>query len=164
MSISSTLRIGAVLFLMSFGLGLSAQVDVVVVFGTVKDMNSSKKLDGVTITIFKNGGKLVEVPTNASGKYEVNLDYGAEYKVMCSKAGFVGKNISIDTRNIPEEERQGGHGMNIDFTMMTDLPGVDFSVLLEPFGKAKYDGATGNFAWDMEYINRMRDAQARLLK
>lgn len=141
-----------------------AQVDVVVVFGTVKDMTSSKKLDGVTITVFKNGGKLVEVPTNASGKYEVNLDYGAEYKIMCSKAGYIGKNISIDTRNIPEEERQGGHGMNIDFTMMVNIPDVDFSILNEPFGKAKYVGATGNFEWDMDYTNRMRDAQARLLK
>ncbi len=141
-----------------------AQVDVVVVFGTVKDMSTAKKLDAVTITVFKNGAKLVDVPTNASGKYEVNLDYGAEYKIMCSKTGFVGKNISIDTRNIPEEERQGGHGMNIDFTMMAEIPDVDFSILQEPFGKAKYVGATGNFEWDMDYTNRMRDAQARLLK
>lgn len=141
-----------------------AQVDVVVVFGTVKDLSTSKKIDGVTITVYKNGAKLVEVPTNASGKYEVNLDYGSEYKVMCSKKGYVSKNIAIDTRNIPEEERQGGHGMNIDFTMLQELPGVDFSILQEPFGKAKYVGATGNFEWDMDYTNRMRDAQVRLLK
>ncbi|HMC97351.1 MAG TPA: hypothetical protein VKG92_06860, partial [Flavobacteriales bacterium] len=111
-------RVCAVLILALSAVSLSAQVDVVLVFGTVKDMSTAKKLDGVIITVFKNGGKLVEVPTNASGKYEVNLDYGAEYKIMCSKAGYVGKNIAIDTRNIPEEERQGGHGMNIDFTMM----------------------------------------------
>ena len=120
-------------------LSAHAQVDVVMVYGTVKDFSTAKKLEGVTIAVFKNGGKLVEIPTNASGKYEVNLDYGAEYKVMCSKAGYVSKNIAIDTRNIPEEDRQGGHGMNIDFTMMQDIPGVDFSVLLEPFGKAKYN-------------------------
>lgn len=141
-----------------------AQVDNVMVYGTVKDMSTAKKLDGVTVTVFKNGAKLVEVLTNASGKYEVNLDYGADFKVMCSKPGFVGKNINIDTRNVPEEERQGGHGMNIDFTMMVEIQGVDYSVLLEPFGKANYVGATGNFEWDMEYTGRMRDAQAKLLK
>ncbi|MCB0763169.1 MAG: carboxypeptidase regulatory-like domain-containing protein [Flavobacteriales bacterium] len=86
---------------------LTAQVDNVMVYGTVKDMSTAKKLDGVTVTVFKNGAKLVDVVTNASGKYEVNLDYGADFKVMCSKPGFVGKNISIDTRNVPEEERQG---------------------------------------------------------
>lgn len=137
---------------------------MVVVFGTVKDFSTAKKLEGVTITVFKNGGKLVEVPTNASGKYEVNLDYGAEYKVMCSKTGYVSKNIAIDSRNIPEEERAGGHGMNIDFTMMAELTGVDYSVLLEPFGKAKYNAAAGTIEWDIEYTNRMRDAQSRLLK
>jgi hypothetical protein len=141
-----------------------AQVDVVMVYGTVKDLSSAKKIDGVTISVFKNGAKLIEVPTNASGKYEVNLDYSAEYKVMCSKKGFVSKNIVIDTRNIPEEERQGGHGMNIDFTMLQELPGVDFSILQEPFGKAKYVGATGNFEWDMDYTNRMREAQVQLMK
>ena len=141
-----------------------AQLDVVTVFGTVKDNVSQRKLEGVTITVYKNGAKLLEVQTNASGKYEVNLDYGSDYKVMCAKTGFVGKNITIDTRNVPEEERAGGHGMNIDFTMMVEIQGVDYSILNEPFGKAKYVGAAGNFEWDMEYTARMRDAQARLMK
>ncbi|MCB0763168.1 MAG: hypothetical protein KDB84_00570, partial [Flavobacteriales bacterium] len=48
--------------------------------------------------------------------------------------------------------------------MMTEIDGVDYSVLLEPFGKANYTAASGNFEWDMEYTNRMRDKQARLLK
>ncbi len=141
-----------------------AQLDNVMVYGTVKDMSTAKKLDGVTVSVFKNGAKLVDVQTNASGKYEVNLDYGADYKIMCSKSGFVGKNISIDTRNVPDEERLGGHGMNIDFTMMAEIQGVDYSILLEPFGMAQYVKASGNFEWDMEYTARMRDAQARLLK
>ncbi|MEZ4738201.1 MAG: hypothetical protein R2818_02335 [Flavobacteriales bacterium] len=140
----------------------TGQVDNVLIYGTVKDLTSSKKLDDVTVTVFKNGAKLIDVPTNASGKYEINLDYGADYKIVVAKAGFVGKNIKIDTRNIPEEDRQGGHGMNIDFSMLTDLPGIDYSILNEPFGMAAYkDGA---FTWDIDYTNRMRDAQARLMK
>ncbi|MCB0766068.1 MAG: hypothetical protein KDB95_02545 [Flavobacteriales bacterium] len=141
---------------------VGAQVDNVMIYGTVKDLTSSKKMDGVSVVVFKNGAKLIEVPTNASGKYEVNLDYGADYKILVAKSGFVGKNITIDTRNVPEEERQGGHGMNIDFSIMSDLPGIDYSVLNEPFGMAKYTG--GTFTWDLEYTNRMRDAQARLMK
>ena len=48
---------------------LSAQVDNVYVYGTVKDYTTSKKLDGVTVTVYKNGGKLAEVVTSANGKY-----------------------------------------------------------------------------------------------
>ncbi len=158
------LRRSLLLFALLCTLPAIAQVDNVIVFGTVKDMTTAKKLDGVTVTVFKNGAKLVDVVSNASGKYEVNLDYGADYKVMCSKPGFVGKNITINTKEVPEEERSGGHGMNIDFTMMAELSGVDYSILLEPFGKARFDKATGNFEWDIEYTNRMRDAQAKLLK
>lgn len=152
----------AVLALLVLGPLASAQVDNVLIYGTVKDLTSSKKLDGVTVTVFKNGAKLIDVPTNASGKYEINLDYGSDYKIMVSKGGFVGKNITIDTRNVPEEERQGGHGMNIDFSMLSDLPGIDYSILNEPFGKANY--SSGAFAWDIEYTNKMRDAQARLMR
>lgn len=164
LSVLSALRTGFVALVLLCAFPVLAQVDNVMVYGTVKDMTTAKKLDGVVVTVFKNGGKLVEVNTNASGKYEVNLDYGADYKIMCAKPGFVGKNITIDTRNVPEEERSGGHGMNIDFTMMAELSGVDYSILLEPFGKAKYEKATGNFEWDIDYTTRMRDAQAKLLK
>ncbi|MDQ3100593.1 MAG: hypothetical protein M3R08_04345, partial [Bacteroidota bacterium] len=134
------------------------------VYGTVKDLSTAKKLDGVTVSVYKDGAKLVDVLTNASGKYELNLDYGADYKVVVGKGSYIGKNITIDTRNVPEEERQGGHGMNIDFTMMSEIQGVDYSILLEPFGKSKYEKATGTFEWDHEYTNRMRDAVARLMK
>ena len=48
-------------------LAVAAQVDNVMVFGTVKDMTTAKKLDGVTVTVFKNGAKLVDVMSNASG-------------------------------------------------------------------------------------------------
>ena len=92
--------------LLLIALGASAQVDNVLIYGTVKDLTSSKKLDGVTVTVYKNGAKLIDVPTNASGKYEVNLDYGSDYKSMVGKSGFVGKNITIDTRNIPGDKVQ----------------------------------------------------------
>ena len=60
------LRACVALTLVCSAASLAAQIDVVLVFGTVKDMSTAKKLDGVIITVFKNGGKLVEVPTNAS--------------------------------------------------------------------------------------------------
>ncbi|MCB9170179.1 MAG: hypothetical protein H6594_07505 [Flavobacteriales bacterium] len=145
-------------------LGATAQVDNVYVYGTVKDYSSGKKLDGITVTVYKNGAKLTDVVTNASGKYEFNLDYGADYKIMYAKPGLVGKNIQIDTRNIPEEERVGGHGMNIEMTLFSELPGIDFAVLDKPIGKAKFDPATNEVTWDLEYTEQIRNEIARLMK
>lgn len=140
------------------------QVDNVYVYGTVKDYVSSKKLDGITVTVFKNGGKLTEVVTNASGKYEFNLDYGSDYKLVYSKPGMVSKNISIDTKNIPEEERVGGHGMNVEMTLFAELPGIDFSVLQQPIGKAKFDPTTKEVTWDLQYTEQVRAEIQRLMK
>ncbi|MBK9758843.1 MAG: hypothetical protein IPO90_02435 [Flavobacteriales bacterium] len=143
---------------------LSAQVDNVYVYGTVKDYTTSKKLDGVTVTVYKNGGKLAEVVTSANGKYEFNLDYGSDYKLTYSKSGIISKNISIDTKNIPEEERVGGHGMNVEMTLFQELPGIDFSVLQQPIGKAKFDPASKEVTWDLQYTEQVRSEIARLMK
>jgi hypothetical protein len=142
---------------------LGQGVDIVYVYGTVKDYTSSKKLDGVTVSVFKNGAKLAETTTNASGKYEFNLDYGSDYKIVYGKTGVVAKNITIDTRNIPEEERVGGHGMNVEMTLFNELPGMDFSVLQQPIGKAKFDAATSEVTWDLQYTEQIRSEIARLM-
>ncbi len=151
-------------FLLLGTLIASAQVDNVYVYGTVKDYVSSKKLDGITVTVFKNGAKLAEVVTSASGKYEFNLDYGSDFKLVYSKPGMVSKNISIDTKNIPEEERVGGHGMNVEMTLFQELPGIDFSILQQPIGKAKFDPTTKEVTWDLDYTNQVRSEIARLMK
>jgi hypothetical protein len=140
------------------------QVDVVYVYGTVKDYSTSKKIDDVTVTVFKNGAKMIDVRTNASGKYELNLDYGADYKILYSKDGVVDKNITIDTRNIPEEDRVGGHGINVEMTLFPTIPDLDFSVLDKPIGKAKYDTSTGDVQFDMEYTAAIKNEIARLMK
>jgi hypothetical protein len=46
-----------------------AQIDNVYVYGTVKDYNSSKKLDGVTVNVIKDGAPFTSVVTSANGKY-----------------------------------------------------------------------------------------------
>lgn len=138
--------------------------DVVYIYGTVKDYYSSKKIDGVTVTVLKNGSKLMEVRTNASGKYDVNLDYGADYRLVYSKQGLVSKSIAMDTRNVPEEDRVGGHGFNLEMTLFNDLPGVDFSVLDQPIGKAQYYPDKSEVAWDIAYTEKIRSEVNRLMK
>ncbi len=158
------LRTFFVLLLLFFGLQASAQVDNVYVYGTVKDYNTSKKLDGINVTVFKDGTKLTTVVTSANGKYEFNLDYGYEYKLLFDKPGMVGKNVAINTRSIPEEDRVGGLAMNVEMTLFQDIPGIDFKLLQQPIGKSKYDPTTHMLAWDLEYTEQIRSEMARLLK
>ncbi|HRN35433.1 MAG TPA: hypothetical protein PLL18_00780, partial [Flavobacteriales bacterium] len=141
---------------------LQAQIDNVYVYGTVKDYNTAKKLDGVTVTVYKDGAVLNSVVTSANGKYEYNLDYGYDYKIVFSKPGIVGKNVSINTKGIPDEDRQGGLAMNVEMTLFQDIPGIDYSILQQPIGKSKYDPSTGMLAWDLQYTEQMRAELRRL--
>lgn len=140
------------------------QVDNVYVYGTVKDYNTSKKLEGVTITVYKNGGKLAETVTSANGKYEFNLDYGSDYKLVYEKAGMVSKNITMDTKNVPEEDRVGGQGMNVELTMFANIPDVDFSILQQPIGKCKFDPVQKVLIYDQAYTDQIRAELTRLMK
>ncbi len=158
-----SLWVAFTLILTTLSYQASAQ-DVVYIYGTVKDYYTSKKIDGVTVTVYKNGSKLTEVITNASGKYEVNLDYGADYKLVYSKNGLVSKSIAMDTRNVPEEDRIGGHGFNLEMTLFGDLPGIDFKVLEQPIGKAQYYPDKGEVAWDIAYTEQVRNEVNRLMK
>jgi len=151
------------LFLAAAG-ALQAQVDNVYVYGTVKDYTTSKKLDGVNVTVYKDGAKLNSVVTSANGKYEFNLDYGYDYKILYEKPGMVGKNVSINTKGIPDTDRQGGLAMNVEMTLFQDIPGIDFSILQQPIGKSKYDAGTGMLAWDLAYTEQMRAELTRLQK
>ncbi len=157
-------RLFALVAPLLFAVSAQGQVDVVYIFGTVKDYFSAKKIDGVTVTVYKNGAKLTDIHTNASGKYDVNLDYGADYKLVYSKPGMVSKIISLDTRNVPEEERLGGHGFNLEMTLFNDMPDVDFSILQQPIGKAKYDAVKGEVTWDFAYTEQIRNEVNRLMK
>jgi hypothetical protein len=158
-------RTAVLLFLLFCVAGSAgAQVDNIYVYGTVRDYTTSKKMDGITVTVLKNGEKLSEVVTSANGKYEFNLDYGNEYKLVYSKVGIVGRNVTIDTRNIPEENRAGGLAMNVEMTLFNELPGVDFSFLQQPSGKSKYDPTTGSLAWDIDYTAQMKSQMDKMFK
>ncbi len=154
----------ALFLLMLSGTAAQAQMDNVYVYGTVKDYTTAKKLDGVTVTVFKDGTKFASVVTSANGKYEYNLDYGYEYKLLFEKPGMVGKNVTINTRSIPEEQRVGGLAMNVEMTLFTDIPGIDYTILQQPIGKSKYDPGTQMLAWDLQYTEQMRAELDRLQK
>ena len=158
------LRSFLMLLLLCVAALVNAQVDNIYVYGTAKDRTSMKKMDGVTVTVFKDGVQQSNVITSSNGKYEFNLDYGHQYKLVYSKAGIVSRNVSIDTRNIPDQEKAGGLAMNVEMTLFATLPGMDFSLADQPIGISKFDPATGNLAWDNDYTTQMQSKLDQMFK
>ncbi|MBK9176546.1 MAG: hypothetical protein IPM46_09455 [Flavobacteriales bacterium] len=157
-------RFAAVLALCS-SVALRAQESDCLVYGVVKDFATAERFMGFSVeAIDRKWGRRVEAATGDSGKYEMVLARNGEWLVTYSVEGYVNKRIQIMLTGIPETEWEGGFGMNVDITMLAEQPGIDYTVLLEPFGIARYNSDSGNIEWDIAYTEGMRERQKLLLE
>ena len=146
------------IFLMHSHFGYS-QNEVVHVYGQLKDQITKKKLEDVTIQVFKDGSLFDNFNAGKSGKYDLSLPLGPTYDIKFSKAGeFLSKTIRLDTKNIPAEERMGGFNMNVDGTLFAYREGFNTDLLKEPMAKAKYDPAGDGFGFDAEFTEKRMKA------
>jgi tetratricopeptide (TPR) repeat protein len=131
---------------------MSAQNDIAHVFGQLKDQTTKKKLEGVTVQVFKDGMVFDSFNAGTTGKYDFKLPLGFTYDIKFSKAGeYLAKVIRIDTRNIPEEDRYGGFDMNVDGTLFPYRPGFNTDLLREPMAKASYNPSEDGLSFDFAY-------------
>jgi hypothetical protein len=129
-----------------------AQNDIAHVFGQLKDQTTKKKLEGVTVQVFKDGMVFDSYNAGTTGKYDFKLPLGFTYDIKFSKGGdYLAKVIRIDTRNIPEEDRYGGFDMNVDGTLFPYRQGFNTDLLREPLAKASYNPSEDGLSFDFAY-------------
>jgi tetratricopeptide (TPR) repeat protein len=131
---------------------LYSQNEIAHVFGQLKDQNTKKKLEGVTVQVFKDGMVFDTYNAGTTGKYDFKLPLGFTYDIKFSKSGeYLAKVIRIDTRNIPEEDRYGGFDMNVDGTLFPYRQGFNTDLLREPLAKATYNPSEDGLSFDFAY-------------
>lgn len=147
-----TLKYVLALALALLGLAGFAQNDIAHVFGQLKDQTTKKKLEGVTVRVFKDGMVFDSYNAGTTGKYDFKLPLGFTYDIKFSKTGeYLAKVIRIDTRNIPEEDRYGGFDMNVDGTLFPYRQGFNTDLLREPLAKATYNPSEDGLSFDFAY-------------
>lgn len=147
-----TLKYVLALALALLGLSGFAQNDIAHVFGQLKDQTTKKKLEGVTVQVFKDGMVFDSYNAGTTGKYDFKLPLGFTYDIKFSKTGeYLAKVIRIDTRNIPEEDRYGGFDMNVDGTLFPYRQGFNTDLLREPLAKASYNPSEDGLSFDFAY-------------
>lgn len=151
--VKGTPKLLLLLFASVLGLSGLAQSDIAHVFGQLKDQTTKKKLEGVTVQVFKDGMVYDSYNAGSSGKYDFKLPLGFTYDIKFSKGGdYLAKVVRIDTRNIPEELRYGGFEMALDGALFPYRQGFNTELLREPLAKASYNAASEDgLAWDMAY-------------
>lgn len=144
----------SIIFLIG-GLTVFGQDDLRV-FGSVKDADTFKKLEGVLVQVEKDGSVFDSYTTGGNSKFDFEMDLGHNYKFIFSKAGFVSKNVEISTKNIPEEDQEGGFDAKIDMSLFEKQDGFDESILESPIGIMSFDPAKNAIDWDFAYTEQIQ--------
>jgi hypothetical protein len=145
---------------------LMAQTPGMVVFGTVRDLNTRDSIPFPTILVEEVGSKEPPIPivSTARGRYEVTMTAQKTYLIRYGAPGKVTKCVQLELQGPSEEDWAYGFGVNIDIMLFDSLPGLDYSVLSEPFGITRFNGTTGSYEWDVEYTRSMADRQKAMME
>ena len=135
----------------------------IVIRGTVMHHWDRKPLSGAEVRVSRDRGSTVTLHTDSLGFYAVVIPFEPRLFTF-SAPGMVSKSVLIDGSSVPKLERIGGYGMVIDIKLFEPIPGIDFSFLAEPMGRATYDPEKRNMAWDMDFTQPVLDKLNRLLE
>ncbi len=156
------MRVAAIVLLLIPAVSTFGQDDIMV-FGTIKDQIMGVPVSDGRVVVASERGVRDTALVDSAGTYEFHLDYGRLWQMRYEAPGRVTKLIAIDSRNIPAEERVGGHGMNVNMSLFIEEPGKDYAAFKEPMSIARYVDSLGNFGWDLAMAQRMNERIAELL-
>lgn len=128
------------------------------VYGTVRTYEERDSLPGALINLEILGEELQVAPVlaNNRGRWSFDLDRGHRYRLHFSSPGRVAKRGLIDATGMPDSLWTGGWAMNVEMTLFKDNPDVDYSVLNEDIGRAKFNPGSMKIEWDLDYTEGIR--------
>lgn len=133
------------------------QDDQLIVFGTLKDEGSGKKMPGVEVVVYQDGVEFDRLTTNARAEYDFSFPLRHDYTFSFEFPGYGNKRIQVDASGVPPEDLKGGFKLDLDMTLFELVDGFDTSILEDPYGKASFDPVKNTVAFDFDYTNRMKN-------
>ena len=151
-----------ILFFLSFSFGLTSQ-NGFKIGGTVSD-EDEVAVQGVLISVTKDGKLFNAFPTPYNGTYNLLLPLGAEYVVSVTKDGYAKKFFTVSTMGVPADGSKKKFSIMVaDLELIKIVPGVDYTVFNKPVIKYLFNPKDDNFGYDEAYLNEM-SAQVKELK
>lgn len=160
---NKTFFIFLLFFLYLFSQGSYAQRFVLRVDGLV--LNENEKLDGVSITVYRNEEFVKKVVTEGNGRFRFELDYDSDYIIVFSKYGFIDKKVSVNTDGVPPEDQDFGHEYGgWDLSLLKLKNGVDPAFFDKPYVKIFYDPEENKFMHDAGYTEMVKEEFEQAIK
>ncbi|NNM95692.1 MAG: carboxypeptidase regulatory-like domain-containing protein [Bacteroidia bacterium] len=135
---------------------------------------NSRKLPGAVITVYA-GGSAVNTINSSDGRFDFNLSSGTDYMISFTKAGYITKQISFSTKNVPAERVSHGFDPYTSISEVDIFPlmtGGNFEARLEqllqqPIAKVAYsptlNGGKGDFTYDADYSASMHEKIQKII-
>lgn len=133
-----------------------SQEDLLAVFGTVKNEETNKKLDGVRVVVYQDGVEFDAMTTDAKGGYEFDLPLRHSYTFSFELPEHSNKRIVVDASGIPMDVK-GTRNMDLDMSLISLPPGFDASIFEDPYGRGEYSADQNTVIFDSNYTVRMRN-------
>lgn len=144
----------------------SATVDIYLYGVTFESKRGTEKTrPGVTITMRDLFGETMQVVSDDSAYYQMELNFDNVYLIYFEYEGMYTKFLEIDTRNVIDIEQERGYLFPTDVTMH---PADHFEVaalyLKKPVGKAYFDRRLQMIIWDLKHTDRLNAEKDKILR
>jgi len=139
---------------------------MIFVYGIVKEFHSKKPIPQATVQVFDvhDPEHRMTVLSDSLGRYELSITEERTYRIAYSVEGYYAKSLVIDATGPTQEQWLGGYGLSIDIVLLPELKDFDMDFGIDPLGHARFNPATDNFEWDVEYTQAMQERNAAAME
>ncbi len=123
--------------------------------GLVKDEATTKPIENANIEILAGGTSLKSSQTGYSGSFLFEVGPNQELIIRCSKAGYVGKMITLSTSNVNDPSADD-YRFFMEIRLFKEMPDLDVSVLNQPIGAIFYSAKEKNFDYTVDKMLKKR--------
>jgi hypothetical protein len=164
-------KLTSVLFFSLCSIVLFAQVPQVLFYGYIeqgvfedpfktkkKKEKAPEKLKDVKVFVYVNDSLIRTADARPTGFYAVLLDAGQKYRVVFEKEGYFCKCFEMDCMEVQAPGDEGALKCLTDVSLFSKVDDVDLLSLCKvPYAKCKFDLASNDMDWDLEYTARARE-------
>lgn len=120
-------------------------------------------LDNSRVVIHKNGEK-ERTLTSGLSKFNLTLDYNANYTLSFEKDGYVTKTLVFDTKAPAQAVTNGFAPFEFAVSLFKQYDDVNTVVFNQPVGMIKYDPSTDDFDYDTDYTKSIQSQLQKTLE
>lgn len=120
-------------------------------------LNGGSSFEGVTVEV-RNGNTLMKSDlTKSNGFFSIKLNFDSLYTLSFVKDGYVTKHVEVDTRNIPDEDKEFGYDLGMfKIGMLKKEVGKDYENYSKAIARFRYNDVAQIFVVDKSYKKEVK--------